>query len=435
MGVVEVHLVGVDAHDGAGTPGIVARAAPVDQALELVATDPDEDAAPIDDGLDEPLVGPLVVAGGQVADRLEEGHREARVLEAADYAPLDGGEGVPEAAGLEEGRTVGVEVDVADRRGHAEGHEEEDGVLRGEVAMDGIDELGVGPIEPNGLWHVLEEGPGRVEGRYAAQARQTIAGVAANVGAQRVADQVVVASIVGKLVLDELDQVGQLGTNYPGVGRGNGVWGEVAPPDHHHVHRRPQPEQRVLELLHPDRPVDVVQPAGQDDFGLEPGVEARSDEAEPVPGDQQVAVRVVRIEELELGANVLPVPGAHVEGPVLGVVEVLAEGKAADVRVAVVDCGGSGCEAVELVSGLGGLGGSVVARSELTHLERGADEQQKLERAPSQARQLVTSDRYALVPSCTTKQHDFGRCLSHSCLQPLRVSFPSLARPLSLSVV
>lgn len=75
MDIVEVHLVGVDAHDGAGTGRIVARAPAIDHALELVATDTNEHALAINYRLDKPLVAPLVVAGSQIADGLEEGHR------------------------------------------------------------------------------------------------------------------------------------------------------------------------------------------------------------------------------------------------------------------------------------------------------------------------------------------------------------------------
>lgn len=162
-------------------------------------------------------------------------------------------------------------------------------------------------------------------------------------GAQTVTDQVKVGAVVIDLVLDELQQVGQLGAHHAGVGGGNGVGGEVAPADNDDVGGCPQPQQGVAQLLDPDGAVDVVEPTRHDDLGLEHRIEGRRHQAEPVPRAQHDPVGVMRVEQLELGPDVAPVPGAHVERPVARMVELVVQRETANIRVAVVNGAGVDC--------------------------------------------------------------------------------------------
>lgn len=197
--------------------------------------------------------------------------------------------------------------------------------------MYGIDKSRVSPVEPNTLWHVLEEWPRRIQGCDAAQTGQTVAAVAADVRAQTVADQVAARAVVIEFVFEELEQICQLGADNSRIGSGYCVGCKIAPMDNYHVDRVPQPQERILHPLDPDNALYVVQPPRDDDLCLERWIKAGHEQVVPVPGAEHETLGMLAVVQLELGFDAAPVPWAHIEWSVGRVVEFVAEREAADV--------------------------------------------------------------------------------------------------------
>lgn len=78
--------------------------------------------------------------------------------------------------------------------------------------------------------------------------------VGRDMGAQTMANEVIVGSLIVVDLLDEFQQVCNFGTNHSSVGRGDRVWGEISPFHNDNIDRFPEPQECVLELLDPNSP-------------------------------------------------------------------------------------------------------------------------------------------------------------------------------------